>query len=1022
MARAASQLDLESITVAKGVVPLARVGGVIRGKVMPEVVGGWVERPRPEGVLVRALVSRPVVVVSAMAGSGKTTLVAAVTQRLGWPVAWLTLDWTDNAPGRLVMYLEAALAVAVPGVEGVVRGALVAGVPHSEAAGLLVEAVGGRGVVLVVDELERLGEGSEAWAVIEAVLRHAPADMRFVLCSRRPVPTFVLPSRPGDVGRLGDEVLALTVEEAAEVLAGLGRPAVDPVGAVRATGGWMTGVLFEAWRLGEQAGGGGPGDPLYDYLAAQILGRLAREDGEFLIATSVLDEVSAARATALGVQDAGARLASLRRAHIPAAWGDGGRTLCCHPRFRECLQDCLESWDAERVEALQVAHGRLLAGEGRDEEATEVLLGAGAVAEALEPAARAIFAVMDRLDFTLAARWLDALAEVVPGGVSPFVIARLRLAVAREDHAAGVELADRLAARGKLTEVASSSSAAAWMLGQCYLMAGRYDDMLAVCALAPHDPGYQGLRVFLAIVGSEPPPALPALTGGPLDSLMLPIIYGYGHLATALEIEQARGWVQAFSQPWVVAALAGAGRLREAVDLLEAVRAHGSATALLEGVVAARVLTDAGRRGEALEAIARGRRLARTGPSVIWELLAGVEEARLRLRIDRDPVAALVALDPVDVHPITHRIGFLAPTVDSWYGFALLLAGRDAEATERLRRSVAAQQRTGRVLELPATAVYLAEAEWRIGNEDAADQAADLALEAACAQGFNHMLLSALRDVPAVLSRRLDAEPGADSRWHEIARALRAHGLETTAPVRATVQLLEFGRCAILLDGQEVCPKITKAYELLAYLLSRPQHRAERNELLDALFDSRADDSTRSYLRQAVCRLRAVLSPDAITTASATVALGDQLAATSESAELERALAEAARLQGSDRLAGALAALQAFDRGPYLPAITSHWADERRQHLHELATDARYDAAELAFSTDQPHQARTLTDAVLQAEPYHEPAWRLAMRLDSACGDHQGVLRSYQRCERLLAEIGAQPSNTTRQLIHQLRR
>ena len=90
--------------------------------------------------------------------------------------------------------------------------------------------------------------------------------------------------------------------------------------------------------------------------------------------------------------------------------------------------------------------------------------------------------------------------------------------------------------------------------------------------------------------------------------------------------------------------------------------------------------------------------------------------------------------------------------------------------------------------------------------------------------------------------------------------------------------------------------------------------------------------------------------------------------------------------------------------------------------LAELATDARYEAAELAFAAGRPEEAERLTQAVLAAEPYHEPAWRLAMRLAGARGDDQAVLRSYRRCDRTLAEVGAEPSRTTRELVNQLRR
>jgi DNA-binding SARP family transcriptional activator len=236
------------------------------------------------------------------------------------------------------------------------------------------------------------------------------------------------------------------------------------------------------------------------------------------------------------------------------------------------------------------------------------------------------------------------------------------------------------------------------------------------------------------------------------------------------------------------------------------------------------------------------------------------------------------------------------------------------------------------------------------------------------------------------------------------------------------VRLVEFGRVAILVEDEAVRPRIAKTYELLAYLLTRRQHRAERDELLDALFEGRADDSTRAYLRQAIRWLRSVLPRNGLMTERAVVALSDQLAIVSESAELERALAHAARQRGAERLAATVAALEIVDHGPYLPAVASPWAEERRQHLQELTIDGRYEAAELAFSAGELHDAERLTETILETEPFHEPAWRLAMRVASARGDDHGVLRSYQRCNQVLADVGAEPSHTTRQLVDQLRR
>jgi DNA-binding SARP family transcriptional activator len=318
--------------------------------------------------------------------------------------------------------------------------------------------------------------------------------------------------------------------------------------------------------------------------------------------------------------------------------------------------------------------------------------------------------------------------------------------------------------------------------------------------------------------------------------------------------------------------------------------------------------------------------------------------------------------------------------------------------------------------------VYLAEAHWRAGNEDAADQAADLALEASRIQGSNHLLLLALADFPAVVSRRLDAEPAADSPWHELGRALLAQAVPVGAELRATVELCEFGRCAIFVGAEQVRPRIAKSCELLAYLTSTKPPEAARDELLDAMFDGRNDDSTRSYLRQAIRWLRQVLpGDDALVVDNGRVRLAE-VVVRSESVSFETGLAQAARLLGEERLSATLEALELYDKGEYMPNTHSPWADERRQRLADMAADARYEAAELAYSLGRYQAADELVERLLRADPYRETAWRLTMRILSALGNEDGVIRAYQSCERALAEIGATPAPTTRRLLERLRR
>jgi DNA-binding SARP family transcriptional activator len=226
----------------------------------------------------------------------------------------------------------------------------------------------------------------------------------------------------------------------------------------------------------------------------------------------------------------------------------------------------------------------------------------------------------------------------------------------------------------------------------------------------------------------------------------------------------------------------------------------------------------------------------------------------------------------------------------------------------------------------------------------------------------------------------------------------------------------------MLVNGEAARPRITKTYELLAYLATRRPAQAKRDELLEALFAGRSDGSARAYLRQAVHWLRQVLPEDGITVENGTVRLSDAVAIDSESSRLEARLGEAARLQGEQRLAATLDALVVYDQGEYLPGVRSTWADERHQQLADVAADARYEAAELAFAAGRHDQARELADATLSADPFREAAWRLVMRICDTLGNEQGVVRAYHDCERVLARLDTTPSPSTRQLLERLRR
>lgn len=994
--------------------------------VVPPVGDRLVVRPRVSRLLAELIEKHRVVWVCATAGAGKTTAVVQAAGLLEDRIlCWLTVDDSDAAPGRLLTYLEAALAREVPSSAGVATGALGARISHTEAAGLLAESAAGTPVLLVVDGLERLADDNDALAVLGAFARYAPPDVRIALISRTELPVDLgSTSMIGDVAAVGEATLALTPGEAAEVLERAGHTSLDPRRAVEATGGWMTGVLFEAWRSTEHiAGTGGEADPLHGYLATQILSKLEPAHRDFLLVTSLLDEVTAPRAEALGLDRAGERLASLRTKHLPVSWVTQGAAMRCHPRFREYLHERLTRRGGQEVRALRRAHGELLMEEEHHEDAVEEFLAAGELTRALAGVERAIVGVVERLDLDIADRWLEAVAPVAPPVPNRLTTAELMLAIGREDFGRGGRVADSLADARQTFARASTSAAS--MMAWCYWHLGRVDDARAVIAAADESPDVDALLYLLTLVHDEPrggEPFTPQLSGGPLDALVMRVHYAHGRLRELSE-PPTSSWAAAVTGPWRIGALRAMGHTEEALELFQKSHAGAGAPAWMYGIVEPELMIDLGEIDAARNGVMRGRELIDATGSVVFEMLNRLIEAKLELRLGRDPEAALAVLGRLEAREEARRYDFIGEQLDTWSGLALLMQYPDSAPVERLARAADSMESAQRILELPTAAVLLAEAYWRNGDEDAADRAADRALAAAARQGSNHILLQALADFPSVIARRLDAEATSDSPWHEIGRALMARGVGLDLNVESVVGLAEFGRATIDVEGREVRPRLAKSVALLAYLASAPDHAGDRDDLLDALFDGRSDDSARAYLRQVAHRLREAL-PEGFGPSfeGRRLRFDRPVVLAAESARAEALLARASRLQGEDRLAAIVEALAVLDRGEYLPEIDAPWVAERREHLAELAADARLEAAQLAFASGRYQEADAFVQAVLDEDPFKESAWRLVMRIANAVGDEDRVIAAYRRCKSALDVLGAAPSGSTQLLLEQLRR
>jgi ATP/maltotriose-dependent transcriptional regulator MalT len=987
---------------------------------MPALPEHFVSRPRVRKRLAAAIAQNKVCVVAATAGAGKTSALVEVCQNVARKVAWLTVDSPDVAPGRLLTYLEASLSRCTSATENVATSSLAMGAPHVEVAGLLAESLGEDATVIVLDELERLGGSPSAWDVIDAFIRYAPANTAIILSSRvDPPPNVMALLGPGRATYIDDEVLAFTVEEASDALVQSGRADVDAPTVVSSTGGWVAGVLFHD---DAQSAGGHPNQALRQYLAAHVIGRLPEQLQEFVVTTAVLGQVTARRAAVFGYRDAGIHLAALRPLHLPVVWGPGGEVMVWHSAIREYLLEKLNDRGMDEVRRIRLSHARLLASEGLHEEAVEGFLKADALDESVPSVCRAITQVVRRLDFGLAERWLAALSDRHDPGLT---IGRLLIALARDDLSRGVAIADRARRLGPPADRSTASDRAAFVMIWCYLHHARWKDVNEVLATMAPGPATDALMHAFQALGDpgvdQALPVAPAPANGLAEVIINIGRFGRGQLTEMTETSEF-GWDMSLRHPWRIAALTALGHTDEALREYRTVEDTSTSRVTLLTFAAPDLLLDAGAHDEARRVIGEAIRAAEASGSLIFQGAARLAEAKFHLRVNGDPEAAYRSLEAPELRRATEGFRRMYEVSEMWRGLALLKQDRDHDALHVLRRSVESMRHDDRILDLPTAAVYLAEAEWRIGNEEASDRAADLALDTARRQGSNHLLLQALDDVPTVLTRRLDAEAGTVSRWHELGRARMARTRGGASLRSASIELQEFGQRRLLVGGDEAKMPIGKSYELLAYLLTRPGEVIHREALLSVLFDDRQDASSRSYLRQTIRWLKAAIPENVLSVNAETVALTDASPIVSEATELVRRLAEAAGLQGVERLERTLRAIAIFEQGPYLPGVRSAWVDSRERELTELVTEARSQVAGIAIEAARLDLAISLARKVIQEDRGRESAWHILMRAAEAVGDQDGVTRAFRECERVLTGLGMAPSPTTRSLLERLRR
>src|SRR5512135_1531351 len=330
---------------------------------------------------------RKLMLVTAPAGYGKTTLLVDFANDVDLPVCWYTLDEGDRDPTTFITYLIAAFRQKFPqfGERSLPLAEYGAPSAHAAAAALVADMVDAIPdyFVLVLDDWHLVSEEAPIIELIDQMLRYLPEHAHIIVAGRTLLRgPLVRLAAQGAVAGLGASDLRFNADEVREVLATRYKLQITPEQAAQLaeeSEGWITAIVLtsqDVWqnflaglvRARDSAG------TVFEYLAGEVFERLPRELRDFLCDSAILrqftvelgDEIGQRHDSAEWIDQVETRSLFLTRIDV-----DGVTWFRYHHLFRDFLIARFKRDDLDRYVQLQLRAGQWFEARQQPEEAVE---------------------------------------------------------------------------------------------------------------------------------------------------------------------------------------------------------------------------------------------------------------------------------------------------------------------------------------------------------------------------------------------------------------------------------------------------------------------------------------------------------------------------------------------------------------------------------------------------------------------------------------------------------------------------
>jgi LuxR family maltose regulon positive regulatory protein len=352
---------------------------------------------------------RKLILISAPAGFGKTTLVLDWLASEDIPAAWYSLDEADSDPARFLTYLVTALQTVISGVGDGALAALQSSqsISTSDVLLTLLNELSSTedAFLLVLDDYHAV-DSPAVDELLVFLVEHMPQSVHLVITTREdPALPLARLRAKNQLTEIRAADLRFSEAEAAEFLdqvMGLHLSAEDIAILDKRTEGWVVGLQLAALSMQGKTDTGefirsfsGANQFVLDYLLEEVLNKQPESMQEFLLHTSILNRLSSSLCDALNTNtSAEEMLDQLERANLfVIPFDDERKWYRYHHLFRDLLRQRL----SQKYSKEEIAQTHIRASEWFEQN--------GEVGEAFQHAMSA--ADVERAARLLEQNWLD---------------------------------------------------------------------------------------------------------------------------------------------------------------------------------------------------------------------------------------------------------------------------------------------------------------------------------------------------------------------------------------------------------------------------------------------------------------------------------------------------------------------------------------------------------------------------------------------------------------------------------------